>query len=260
MDDLLYNRLVLAFLLIVILAQAVFAAFPGIDLAISNLFANGRAGFAWAEGMPATINLVLRTSGELTVLVLALWCLWGGLSGLLHRIDLRAWGFALLTVIIANGAIVSSLLKPYVGRARPANITEFGGSAEFSPAWQVSDQCARNCSFSSGEVSLAASLAITALVLIWPRLTSKKARVRALMLASAYVGVVALLRIGLGRHFFSDAVFSVLVSGGVALVLYRQLRVSGARLAFDPRLPFLILTRRLREGQSFAQAWLKRLT
>jgi hypothetical protein len=44
------------------------------------------------------------------------------------------------------------------------------------------------------------------------------------------------------------------------LVLYRQLRVGGARLAFDPRLPFLILTRRLREGQSFAQAWLKRLT
>jgi lipid A 4'-phosphatase len=260
MDDRLYDRLVLAFLLTVIGAQAAFAAFPGIDLAVSSVFAKGSTGFPWAEGAPAALNVFFRSAGELTVLLLALWCIWGGLSGVLHRIDLRAWGFALLTVVIANGAIVSSLLKAYVGRARPANITEFGGTAAFSPAWQVTDQCARNCSFSSGEVAMAASLAIAAVVLLWPHLPSARARNKALTVASAYVGIVALLRIGLGRHFLSDAVFSVLVSGAVALVLYRALRVGGARRAFDPRLPVLILTRRLREGRSFAQALLKRQT
>jgi lipid A 4'-phosphatase len=248
---------VFTFLLTVILAQAAFAAFPGIDLAVSGLFADGRAGFGWAHGTPAMINLLLRRIGELAALALILWCIYGGLSGLLHRVDLRAWGFAVLTVIIANGAVVNLLLKAHVGRARPMNVSEFGGAAQFTPAWQVTDQCARNCSFASGEVSLAASLAIAAVVLLWPRLKTREARRWALLAASVYVVVVAIFRIGLGRHFLSDAVFSALFSGAIALILYRLLRVGGARLAFDPSLPIRIMERRFREGLSLARTWLQ---
>lgn len=260
MTDRLYDRLVFAFLLTVILCQALFAAFPGLDLAVSAHFANGRGGFGWAEGLPAMINPLLRHTGELVAVALVLWCFYGGLTGLLRPAALRAWAFAALTVVLASGAVVNLLLKTHVGRARPAHITEFGGTAQFTPAWQVTDQCSRNCSFSSGEVSLAASLAIVAVVLLWPRLKTSETRIAALLTAEAYVGIVSVLRIGLGRHFFSDVVFSLLFSGAVALVLYRVLQVRSARLTFDPNLPILVMLDRIRDSRAFLQAWLKKPT
>ena len=48
--------------------------------------------------------------------------------------------------------------------------------------------------------------------------------------AALYIGGVSLLRIGLGRHFLSDAIFSVLIAGGAALALYPILRIAEARL------------------------------
>lgn len=252
-----YERLVYVFLVAVIFSQGIFAAFPGIDLAVSRLFADGAAGFPWADGPPAAINHVLRRLAEMVAFGLVAWCLYGWLSGQLGRDDLRAWVFAAASVVVASGGIVNLLLKSHVGRARPSFVSDFGGDALFTPAWQVTDQCARNCSFSSGEVSLSASLAIAAVVLLWPRLQAPGARVLAVLAATGYVGVVALLRIGLGRHFLSDAVFSVLVSAAVALVLYPALRVAQARLVFDPSQPILIGQRWLKEGGTRARAWLR---
>lgn len=259
MSDPLYDRLVFRVLLAVIVTQAIFAAFPGIDLAVSRFFADGAAGFPWANGLPAALNLVLRRLGEMVAFALVLWFVLGGLAGQMRGDELRAWGFAALAVG-ATSAIVNLGLKANVGRARPASIAEFGGGAEFTPAWQVVDHCARNCSFTSGEVALASSLATVALVLFWPQLKRARACFRATAAAVAYVGIVALLRIGLGRHFLSDAIFSVLLSGAVTLVLYRLLRVSRARLAFDPGFPVMIAMRQFEDLRARARAWLKRAT
>ncbi|MFN4154630.1 MAG: phosphatase PAP2 family protein [Paracoccaceae bacterium] len=260
MTDRIYGQLLYAFLFAVILSQAVFAAFPGIDLAVSGLFANGSAGFPWANGPAVVINLLLRSLAELLIVGLVLWCLYGGLTGLLQGSDLRAWGFAAISVMLASGGIVNLVLKAHVGRARPGQVSDFGGEAQFTPAWQVTDQCVRNCSFSSGEVSLSASLAFAALVLLWPRLRTPWARILAGLMATLYIGVVAMLRIGLGRHFLSDAVFSVLVSAAVALVLYPALRIAQARLAFDPMLPFMIGQRWYRHGRLRARDLVKGTT
>ncbi len=260
MTDLALQRLILAYLVIVILAQAIFAAFPGMDIAVSGLFADGPGGFGWAGGTPAAINLALRRMGELLICGLVLWILWGGVTGLLWGDDLRAWGYAVCGVALASGGIVNLLLKAHIGRARPMHILEFGGTAQFTPAWQMADQCARNCSFTSGEVAMAASLAISTLVLLWPRLNTPRARVLSVAVASVYVGAVAVLRIGLGRHFLSDAVFSVLVSAGVALVLYPILRISRARHAFDPGLPFETGQRLFEGGLLLARSWWTRAT
>lgn len=73
MTDQLYQRLVVAVLLAFVLAQAVFAAFPRIDLAVSARFAAGTSGFPWASQAPATVNLVLRRLGEGLTLLLILW-------------------------------------------------------------------------------------------------------------------------------------------------------------------------------------------
>lgn len=241
MVDRTYERLLFAYLLTVIAALVTFAAFPRLDLAVSGLFADAGVGFPWADGAAAVLNLVLRRLGELAAVGLVLWCLWGWVSGSVRGDDLRCWSFAAAGVVLASGVLVNLGLKSHVGRARPDQLAEFGGLAAFSPAWQVTDQCARNCSFTSGEVALAASLASAALVLLWPRMKRAGDRLWALALAGGYVGVVTLLRVGLGRHFVSDAVFSILVSVGVAFALYPLLQVGRARQGFDPGLPVAAL-------------------
>lgn len=223
------NHILIAYLLVLVLVQTVFAAFPGIDLAISGLFATEGRGFDWVYGTAPTINLVIRRVGEaLTVLLLVAFFL-GLITGKLRGTDLRLLAYPVLCVAVACGAIVNLLLKAHVGRARPDTLAEFGGSAQFTPSWQVVDECIRNCSFTSGEVAMAASLAIPVMVILWPHLASDRARLTVILLAAAYITVTALFRIGLGRHFLSDAVYSVLISAGVALVLYPLLRIEAAR-------------------------------
>jgi lipid A 4'-phosphatase len=223
------HSVLIAYLLALGLAQAIFAAFPGIDLAISELFATEGRGFDWVYGTAPTINLVIRRIGEaLTVLLLAAF-LFGMITGKLRGSDLRLLAYPLLCVALACGAIVNLLLKAHVGRARPDTLVEFGGTAQLTPPWQVVDECARNCSFTSGEVAMAASLAIPALVIVWPHVGRDRARLAASLLVTVYISVTAFYRIGLGRHFLSDAVFSVLISAGVALLLYPLLRIEAAR-------------------------------
>jgi membrane-associated phospholipid phosphatase len=258
MTDPVYHRLLIGLLLATVTAQAVFAAFPGIDLAVSGLFADGRAGFRWSQGWLNTVNFILRRMGEAVAFGLVIWVILGGLFRKLKGDDLRAWAFAALTVVLSSGVIVNLILKAHVGRSRPAGLSIFGGSAQFTPAWQVTDQCARNCSFTSGEVALAGSLAIVALVLSWPRLQTAMGRFLALAMACVYVGGVSLLRIGLGRHFPSDVVFSLLIAAAVAVFLYPVLGVGRARLAFDPSQPLRLAAGMIAAGKRRARAMFDR--
>lgn len=224
-----YQRLVIAYLLIFILAQAVFATLPGIDLAVSRLFAVEGGSFPWATGPGPTINLALRRLGELVTLILILAYLVGLFDSRVRGDDLRLLAYPVLSVALASGVIVNLVLKSHVGRARPDTVAEFGGSADFSPAWQLVQECSYNCSFTSGEVALATGLALPILVILWPHLTRRGERSLAVGVAVGYIALVALLRIGLGRHFLSDAVFSVLFGAGAALALYPVLRIDAAR-------------------------------
>ena len=224
-----FQRILIAYLLAVVLIQASFAAFPGIDLAVSGLFANEDRGFGWVRGIAPEVNLVVRRIGEAVAFLLIAGFVFGWLTGKLRRDDLRLLAYPALCVAVACGGIVNLLLKAHVGRARPDILAEFGGTAQFSPPWQVVDQCARNCSFTSGEVAMAASLAIPAVVIFWPHLARDRGRLLIILAAIGYIAVTALLRIGLGRHFLSDTIFSTLFAAGVALVLYPVLRIEQAR-------------------------------
>lgn len=223
------ERVLIAYLLVFIVIQAVFAAFPGLDLAFSSLFINEAGRFGWAEGMAPMINLVVRRFGELITFLLFAGLLYGFIIGKFPNEDLRLLAYPLLCVALACGALVNLLLKSHIGRARPDTIAEFGGTAHFTPPWQVVEECARNCSFTSGEASLAAGLAIPAVVILWPHLTRTRNRLLVVLVAVAYVTFTSILRIGLGRHFLSDTLFSILFSAGAAIVLYPVLRVGRAR-------------------------------
>ncbi len=224
------HSILIAYLLALVLAQAVFAAFPGIDIAVSALFHTDSGGFGWTEGPAPTINAVIRRISEAVAFFLFAAVLFGIFSGKLRRNTLAILAYPALCAAVAAGVIVNLLFKAHVGRARPVDVVEFGGAASFTPPWQVDAQCLDNCSFTSGETAIAASLAIPLVVILWPHLSQNRGRLLAVLAAVLYIAGTSLLRIGLGRHFLSDTVFSVLIAGGVALALYPVLRIAEARL------------------------------
>src|SRR5262249_62173504 len=79
---------------------------------------------------------------------------------ILRGIDTPRLLLILLTFLVGPGLIVNSMLKQYWGRARPIEIHQFGGDAQFSRAGIPATQCRRNCSFPSGDAAAAFPLAL----------------------------------------------------------------------------------------------------
>jgi len=188
-------------------------AVPRIDLASSALFYTPGVGFTmngqrWeriiyhsVEWLMVTVNLAL----------VALW--------LFNRIARRTvLGFtgrklALLLCLLAMlpGLLVNQVLKENWGRARPAQVTEFGGTHRFTPAFVYSDQ--EGGSFSSGHAAAACYLVAVAAVLRGPR--------SGWVLATAlYAALVGFARMAAGGHFLSD----VIISAFLVLFGYLALR------------------------------------
>jgi lipid A 4'-phosphatase len=127
----------------------------------------------------------------------------------------RATLFVLATFALGPGLIVNGILKEHWGRARPRALSEFGGDAIFSPAWWISDQCARNCSFVSGEA--AAAFCLVALVF----LVRKEQRPAMLVFTLSFAATVSLTRIAVGAHFLSDVLIAWLITLCVMIALDR---------------------------------------
>lgn len=118
-------------------------------------------------------------------------------------VDGRVVGYLLLVLVLGAGVIVNFALKENFGRARPRNVTEFGGPQPFTPAFVVSNACPTNGSFSSGDA--AGAFFAFALVfglgrrrtMLWP--------------AVAFGGLVSFARVASGAHFLSDVLVSFFV-------------------------------------------------
>ncbi|MBN2630873.1 MAG: phosphatase PAP2 family protein [Rhodobacteraceae bacterium] len=234
MTDPLFTRLTIALLAVTVLAQTLFATWPGIDLALSRALTDDSGHFIAKAGVLPTLNATLRTIMELGTFLTIATSLVLAARGRLAAEWQRLAAFFGLALVLVPGVIVNVILKSHVGRARPETVTEFGGSRSFTPPWQVGDECASNCSFTSGEVALAATWGLCLTVWLWPHL-SARGKTWAIAAAMAFVTLVSLLRMALGRHFLSDAVFSTLFAGFVALALYRVLNIGSARLACPPQ-------------------------
>lgn len=131
--------------------------------------------------------------------------------------------FAILALAIGPGLITHNVLKNHLGRARPAQIVEFGGSATYTPPWQPSSQCLRNCSFPSGHAVAGFSLMTGAW--LWPR-----RRRRWLLIGIATGAAIGLVRIMQGGHFLSDVMGSLAVVWLTNAALYRLIHQHSARL------------------------------
>ena len=209
------TELAAAFLVPTALLGLVFLLAPELDLAFTGLFYSPTGGFTqngapWERLLYDSVDWIVGAAvvGSLAVL----------LSDVFRKGPFRRRGrvAALLLVVIAigPGLIVNGVLKEHWGRARPRNVTEFGGDRQFTPALVIADQCDRNCSFSAGHPS--AGFALAALGYAY---ASRRRRLAVILAATGFGLLVGLARVAAGGHFLSDVLFSGLIVVGLAVVL-----------------------------------------
>ena len=114
----------------------------------------------------------------------------------------RAALFIVVTLALGPGILTNTLLKDHWGRARPIDVTEFGGTDRFTPWWDPRGPCPNNCSFIAGEPSGAFWTLAPA------SLAPPQWRPLAYGGAFAFGAAIGVLRIGAGGHFFTDVVFA----------------------------------------------------
>lgn len=115
--------------------------------------------------------------------------------------------FYILLLALGPGLVINVILKDNLGRARPREVTEFGGKYEYTQIWQRGDT-GKNSSFPSGHAS-------SAFFLIAPWFVYRN---RNTILAFSFLGgglaygsLVGFARMLQGGHFLSDVVWAGLL-------------------------------------------------
>ncbi len=138
----------------------VFALFPEIDLKVAALFFDGKI----RPRFPVSPRGVLEHRSRSRVLGALLAGRAPSVFVLVRKLVfprtkmIIAPSVALFLVgsfIAGPGVLTNLVLKDNWGRPRPNQVEEFGGKAGFEPWWRPGGACERNCSFVSGEGSLA---------------------------------------------------------------------------------------------------------
>lgn len=193
----------------------IYIVWPGVDLPVSAWFYRPDNGF-WIDDLPwvQAVHHTVPWVGRLLLLgSLAGWLLgrYGRRPGL-RRLTRPAAGL-FLGLVFGLGLLAHGVLKEHWGRARPVQISQFGGSASFTPPWQPASECRRNCSFVSGHAGTGFAL-IALGALAAPR------RRRYWLLTGWSAGLLlGALRIAQGGHFLSDVLFGGLLLWGTSLAI-----------------------------------------
>lgn len=216
------------------LSHILFATWPSLDLWVARLFyVDGSfplADLAWLEVVRNGFwNLTLL----LTLGCLVMWIITLMLGYRAHT-PANVWLFGWLSFVMGPGLLVNALFKSHWGRARPAHLEQFGGDAQFTPPFQITDQCASNCSFVSGEGAASVMFAIVVGVLAW-RWIAPRYQPALVAGLSAIAVLFAVLRVVKGRHFLSDITLGGWMMAFVALGLFWALNMKAHLPGFTLR-------------------------
>jgi lipid A 4'-phosphatase len=192
---------------------ALFTLYPQIDIAVSSLFRDPASGFTVGQLFAVRVlhegwDIAARTVALALAIYLGASFVWKSLAARGRR---RAAAFLLLALLIGPGLLVNTLKNTW-GRARPMTVVELGGDKRFTPALVPSDQCPRNCSFTSGHAAFG----------FWwmaPAFVDRRRRGMWLALGLALGLGIGLVRIAQGGHFLSDVLFSGWIVFGTMLAL-----------------------------------------
>lgn len=246
------TRGVAIFIALFVTAMGILILFPGIDLAASRAFYTPGIGFSHSSILGAIHD-------DLRYFVIAMALVAIGLLFLPRR--RRAALFLLLALALGPGLLVNTVFKDHWGRARPAQIVEFGGTKALTPAFVPTNQCVSNCSFPAGDPAVGFFLVSAALLV--PGMTARRWAVAGAVAVGAALGLV---RLAQGGHFLSDVVASGFLVTGLSWALYRLFVVYDGlgALARACRRPspalerFAILTIAVAIAAGASYAWLDR--
>lgn len=217
----------LYYLLLCVAAAAAFALAPSLDIGAARLFYRPGEGFPfplrdWAP--VAFLHDWVPLITKLVVAGLALAALAWAVPALARfRPRPMVIAYIALSLALGPGLITNALLKEYSGRARPAQVTEFGGPKAFTPAFHPAQQCDTNCAFVSGHAATGFYL-VTFALLLAPGVRRRAAIAGAV----AAGGLFGLARMAEGGHWLSDIVFAGLVNIAVAWALHYWMLVRPA--------------------------------
>lgn len=204
--------------LIALLASSfLFIIFPNLDLAIIRIFANGH-NFPLSENW---ILLAIRDANRrlviyLITIMIVFIALYAVKPQKFNFVRPHKALFVIMTFLFGPFLTVQ-LLKNFIGRARPRGLLEFGGTADFTPVWQYAAQCARNCSFPSGEAATAA--ATLSLIIILPI----KWRWIGLCILTPILIFASFNRVMFGAHFPSDVIVAWAIMCCLMTWLWRRI-------------------------------------
>lgn len=214
-------RWILVVAALIALSLAVFALWPGVDLAVAHLFYD-QGGFSGHDRLERFGRDVFRVAPF--VVLAANIVLYG-----LRRAGIAVfWApsglgliFVIATLAIGPGLIVNLGFKDHSHRPRPVHVVEFGGADAFRPWYRFDGACGRNCSFVSGEA--ASGFWMVAPALLAPPPWRAPAVAGALVFGAA----ASVLRLAFGGHFLSDVLLGGLISLLVVFVARRLLWPKG---------------------------------
>ncbi len=202
-------RALVVLLALTALTMAVFALWPGIDLAVAHYFYD-RGGFIGRDGLERFGRDFFRVA---PFVVLAAFAALYGLRRYGVAVPFAPSGrgviFLAVTMALGPGLVVNVGLKDHTHRPRPTQTRDFGGRDEFRPWYRFDGACEKNCAFASGEAAQSFWMVAPATLAPPP--------LRPFAIAAALLFGVgsSVLRLAFGGHFLSD----VLVGGLISLIV-----------------------------------------
>ena len=209
------TRLTLA---LTLLTGLIFGLVPELDLAAAQAFWREGTGFV---GVTPTGEMLRSIFFEAPFWIAGI----AALAWVLRRMGVpmvwlpsgRGVVFLALSLALGPGILVNLVLKEYSHRPRPVQTQEMSGPWEFRPWYRFDGQCARNCSFVSGEAASAFWTVAPAL------LAPPPIRPIAIAAALTFGAATSLLRMAFGGHYLSDVLLAGLFTLLIILTLYRFL-------------------------------------
>lgn len=221
--------------MLIVWTSFIFVVFPKFDLAVARLFAHGQV-FWLAENpfLKGVRDFSRQGQAYLLPTMAAIIGLHVFLPSRFRFCPPHKPLFVLMS-FAAGPLVVVQVLKMVIGRVRPRDLVEFGGTADFTPVWQFSAACSRNCSFPSGEASVAAA-AFSLLVFV----PATYRWIAAVVLTPCLL-FVAFNRVIFGAHFLSDVMLGWLLTLFAMAWIWRW--VDANAKAIDRFLPRLVFSR-----------------
>jgi lipid A 4'-phosphatase len=128
--------------------------------------------------------------------------------------------YVTLVCLLGPGLIVHQGFKDNFNRARPNHTIEFGGTLNMTSAFQISDQCEKNCSFASGHASVGFMFIALAFLL-------KGGARNQMAIFSVFLGfLIGASRIVEGDHYLSDVIFAGAIVYLTAFYLAKIMRIN----------------------------------